>query len=212
MNEAEVLADFRRRYEGTYVFVQSPDSDERHLYKMDYLEPNSSKVAVMQLSSDEVGGIRLNYGTAHTLKFVSAPVGVFQHGTDAFLCQRLPRRQYRRGICSDNTLMVPVTRRIAALYQNGMTWALVNAAFEHKTHTLKEALALLESGKHRSIALSDFLSLSLSSTEHDDHILFHWDLPIARMAKTGKISHIYEKHMAPQIAQYLGKESYGTGS
>jgi hypothetical protein len=199
----EILRDFQRRYEGTYIFVQEPESKEENLFRVDNIQTSEDKLGVLLLSSDEVGSIRLNFGSAHTLKFVAAPVGVFQNGPDAYLCRRRPLRQWTKGICPGNTSIVPVTNVIAPLTPRPFNFALVSGAFERKTFTLKEALVLLGKEQVRSVALEQNFSLCQSVNETPDYILMFWEQPVARLDKNGTLTRLYEASFEGHVAQYL---------
>lgn len=200
MNQAEILNDFRRRYEGTYVFVKEPDGGESNLFHLDRVEENDEKTGVFHLRSEEIGKIKLNFGSAHTIKFVPAPVGVFQYKTDAHVCQRNPIRQYRRGICSDNTFILPVFYSLYEGLNLGWSFEMVQAAFDAKVFTFKDGLELLNTGKMRSVALHDNFALCLSLNENSpDYILLHWNVPIARVNNAGKVTQHLEGAFTTQV-------------
>lgn len=203
MTPEEIVNDFARRYQGTYVFVQDPNDNEESLFYMDRVEPSPTKTGVIHLSSGEVGRIRLNLGSAHTLKFIPAPVGVFQHGPMAYLCLRKPARQWRRGICPDNTTIVPTTRLLARNADAGFTYDLVSDAFRKQTLGIKAALEMLASKKYKSVALADNFSLSLALTNSPDYLLFFWDLPVAKVKSDGSLSLILENAFSAQIKKVL---------
>src|ERR1700743_1243500 len=110
MNNGEVINDFRRRWEGTYVWLSIDDKKSEELVKLDAIEASSTKVATLYLPSDRVGKLTINFGSeGHSLQFRYPPVGVFQYERDAYVFYRRPERQYRRGICADNSTMQNVT-------------------------------------------------------------------------------------------------------
>lgn len=208
MTPQEILQDFRRRYEQTYVFVQEPGGREQNLFHVDRVEePSGDKndLGVINLSSIEVGRIRLNIGSAHTIKFVPPPVGVFQHGNKAVLCKRRPQKQYRRGICNDNTLLMePVSLIDPQFGRTQFSAEVILAAFEAKQFGIKEGLELLASGKYRSVALTDGFSMCLSLSETStDYLLFHLELPVAKVSSDGKVTRLLEAVFEKQISKVL---------
>lgn len=191
MNNSEVIADFRRRWEGTFVWLEMEERKKEVLVKISRVEESASKIGVLHLDSDEFGAITLNLGSeGHNIKFKYPPVGVFQYKRDAFMFQRRPLRQYRRGICSDNSTMYNITRQIMGNYSR---WSLaeVQAAFAHKTSTLSEALDRLQHDC-RSVALPGNYSLCSSFTKDPSHILFHWYNPVARLNDKGDVTVVLE--------------------
>ncbi len=136
--------------------------------------------------------MQLNFGSAgHSLQFRYPPVGVFQCGKEAFIFRRRPARQYRRGICMDNSLLSNVTRFVVG---NRAKWNMqeISAAFKHHTFTKSEALTLLGAGKVGSVALPENYALSLSVDMKPDYLMFHWSNPIARIDASGKFTTVYE--------------------
>lgn len=204
MTADEILNDFKRRYESTYVMVQEPNSSEEMLYLVERIEADEHRAAVFHLFSNEVGRIKINYGSAHTVKFVPPPVGVFQYGGDALVCFRLPQKQYRRGICSDNCRIYHTATAITR-EQGQMDMETISAAFAKKVYQPKEALDILAKGKYRSVALPDNFSLTLSFSEGSkDYVLFFWTMPVARVNNEGKITSYLEAVFTKQINKLFG--------
>ena len=205
MDAYEVIGDFRRRYEGTYVWLSMDDCNKETLVHVDKIEDSNTKMATLNLTSQEYGQLSINYGSAdHTLKFKYPPVGVFQHGNNACVFMRRPSRQYRRGLCSDNSLMQHTTRNVCG---GSMNWSIdeVTSAYRHETTSLQNALNLLTKKTIRSVALANEFSLCRSPTlDSKDHLLFHWQQPVARLTKDGTISNLLEKHYEQEIHFLIG--------
>jgi len=190
MNDNEVLQDFRRRWEGTFIWLGIEGRGDE-LVRLDSVEASSTKVATLNLSSDKVGKLSLNFGSeGHSLQFRYPPVGVFQHEKDAYVFYRRPQRQYRRGICTDNSIMYNVTRNLVG---NRCSWNYgeVRSAFEHETFSVTTALTLLGKG-YKGVALESNFSLCQSMFETPDYVLFHWVHPIARVNTRGQVTHLIE--------------------
>ena len=190
MNNAEVLQDFRRRWEGTYVWLAMDNRPDELVYLETILE-SSTKIATIHLTSDRIGKLTLNFGSeGHALQFRYPPVGVFQHEQDAYAFYRRPSRQYRRGICADNSILWNVTRNLVG---NRARWSPseVRSAFEHETYNITTALTLLEKG-YKGVALDGNFSLTLSMFETPDYVLFHWMHPVARINSKGQVTQLLE--------------------
>lgn len=201
MNNSEVVQDFRRRYEGTWVFLKMENKGVETLVKVHEVSESFSKVAVLNLESSEHGMLTINLGSeGHSLRFKYPSIGVFQHGRDALTFRRRPTRQYRRGVCPDNSSMGPVTRNFAG---NFVAWTTneLKSAFDHNTFTPKEALVGLSTSKMRSVALADNFAISESVFEGEDYVVWNWHYPIARLSKAGKIVHVYENVFEAQLSQ-----------
>lgn len=189
MNNAEVISDFSRRWANTYVWMYMEQLGREVLVRITSVEEHPKKIATINVQSQEYGQFRINFGSeTSSLKFKYPPVGVFQCGTDALMLQRRPARQWRRGLCSDNATLIPTHRWITG---KNTQWALstVQAAFDHKIFTVKDALEQLNKRKVRSAALPDAFSLMLSPTVvHKGHLLLHWGEPVAEVdANTGSV-------------------------
>lgn len=204
MNIDEIMRDFKRRWEHTYVWVVPPNTTEESLFYVDRIVEDPDRVATMTLSSPEFGKIVLNYGTAHTLKFKYPPVGVFQHGQRAMIFRRTPSRQYKHGICPGNSEFYEPTVEVlrAARRNNELPFDLVQNAFQNVTSKYKEALLMLKSGRYRSVALKDNFSLCLGMGKENNYILFYWDTPVALMDKaTGDPVHVMEQVFANVLSK-----------
>lgn len=188
MNVEEIVHDMARRYQGTYVLVQMPGKEEKHVFFCDRVDPDADQGAVLQLSSDEFGKIALNLSTGHTLLFEYPPIKTFQFGKDALYFRRLPQRQFRRGLCPDNGVFLNVARQITAVSRTEMSFELVDASFKAESFTMAEALKMIKTGKYRSVALSDGFSLVAPMTANSKKYgVFFFDLPVADISDTGEI-------------------------
>lgn len=199
MNNQEVVADFRRRWEQSYAWLFMEKQNEEVLIFINRVEDNNDKVASIVCTSNKYGGLVLNLGSEeHELRFKYPPVGVFQCGDDVFLFRRRPARQYRRGICADNSVLWNITRGIVG-NRARFNATEVQAAFDHVTYRESSALKLLNGGKFRGVALHNNYAMTLSMDTSKDYILWHWDAPIARMNTEGKVTQILEKSYSVPI-------------
>jgi hypothetical protein len=206
MNIDEILTDFKRRYEHSYIWVAPPESDEESLFFVSRITKDKCSIANLELTSPEFGKIILNMGTSHTLKFKYPPVGVFQSGTDAYMFRRLPVKQYRIGIYDGNSSIAPVHRYLTGQRATEIDFNFdqVLSAFRKETHTFRDALKMLASGKYRSVALSRNFSLMLSYTGNDGYLLLYWETPIALIDTTGTVKLMYEKSYESVVEQIKG--------
>lgn len=187
MSPEDILADFRKKYENTFVFVEMPDRpNEDNLFHLSSIKSGSNGNGVMRLSSDEFGQIQLNFATAHTIKFKFPEVGVFQMGHDAYMAVREPKRQWSRGLCNGNCTISNVANRIAnrsVRSAEGLSFTMVAAAFAKISYSYRDAIGMLKGGKYRSVALKDGFSVALSVTPSYEFLLLHWNRPVAGITK-----------------------------
>ena len=204
MNIDEIVNDFSRRYQETYVLVKFPDEEKENVFHVDRVAGDDDHCAVLQLSSDEFGSIKLNLGTTHEIGFRYPAVDTFQHGKDAVYFQRVPARQYRRGLCNGNAaFFLPVKSIIAC----GVTWdwKLINDAFNPQKYTFDQACQMLASGKYRGVALTaQGYSVLLSLAGDSEYWIFFFDLPVARYNSKNKAVTMVEKSFANQIKDIVG--------
>jgi hypothetical protein len=204
----EALRDFQVRYEKTFIWVVPPDSTEESLFHVDKITPDDAKIANLTLSSPEFGRIVLNMGTAHTLKFKYPPVGVFQSGTDAQIFRRIPQRQYKRGLCAGNSAFYPVYVNMmrSNKFPEVLPHALVADAFAATQFSFKDAMCMLRSGRHRSVALQKNFSLMLPMSMEKTYTLMYWETPIAYINQdTGDVHHVIEAAFTKIIEQVKGR-------
>lgn len=195
MTNDEIVQDFRRRYEGTFVWLEKQESQpcEGTLVRVDAVQNSPDKLAVMVLSSREYGKMQINFDSdEYRLLFKYPPVGVFQHRDDACLFRRRAERQYTRGLCLANSVLHNTTRGVIGVIIRFDVDSIA-AAYKKLTYAPQHGLERLRKGLARSVALPDDLSISLSmSNKNKDYIIFHWDIPIARCDEKGKITQVIE--------------------
>lgn len=202
MSPAEILAEFKRKYESTYVFVQMPDSKEENLFFMTQIQDQGGGVGTMVMDSEDFGRIKLNTATAHTIKFMFPSVGTFQYGSDAFVFHREPRRQWQRGLCQGNCMIEKVFSKLDpkrnTRESERLSYGLVAAAFVKAHVSFREAVRMLGTGRFRSVALADGFSLVLSPTTTSDALLLHWTSAVATV-KDGVVQSILEPSFEQQV-------------
>lgn len=201
MDNAAALDDFRRRWDQTYVWLKIKNKGIETLVLVRQVEYDANKVGVLHLESADYGLMTINLGSSdHSLLFRNPPVGVFQHGQNALLFRRRPARQWRRGICSDNSWIVPVTRTFAG-GRTALDLGTVESAFKHRVLTKSDALAALNEKRAKSVALDSNLSISLSMVKSPEYVVFFWDDVVGRCDEKGRLTMVYEKVMASKLAE-----------
>lgn len=200
MNNAEALSDFRRRWEQTFVWLKMKGKGTETLVHIRRVEDDESKVGVLHLESADYGSMTINLGSAdHSLLFKYPPSGVFQYGQTAAIYRRRPARQWRRGICTDNSALIAPHRDITGT-RYSFNIATIGAAFKHQTYTAAEGVQMLNNRQARSVALNNNFSLCLSPTlSSNDYLVLFWDNVVARCDTKGQLTAVFEKVMEPEL-------------
>lgn len=194
MDYFEIVEDFRRRWEGTYVWVQMEEKKHEFLALIRNVTYSPSKMSTISMESMEFGNITLNMGSkGHKIKFKYPKTGVFQYGKHAHFFRRIPALRYRRGLCTDNSQIETVTHHIIDEYEPSLTSYKVAAAFLPVVYDKDFALRELEKSFFCSIALKDNFALVKTFVNNPDHFLFHWTNPVARVSKDGLITQLYTR-------------------
>lgn len=101
--EANSVSDFRQRFEGTYGYYVNPKNDENILVRLD-------RVREDRVSFVDRHGISY-YALADqgvVFKFIPVAKKLFVYNTRLTCAFRRPQRQYKRGVCSQNTIFMDV--------------------------------------------------------------------------------------------------------
>jgi len=181
MNINDIVHDFTRRYADTYVLVKFPGDESENVFHVDQVAADDDHGAVLQLSSNEYGSIKLNLATGHEILFRYPEVDTFQHGKDSHYFRRVPARQYRRGLCNANAGFYLCTTNAGVFEPPRWDWELVNSAYHPRKYAFDKAIEMLVSGKYRSVALDKKgFSISLSLTAESSYMVFYFELCIGR--------------------------------
>ncbi len=204
MSPEDIINEFRAKYEKTYVFVKTPDTEEENLFHLDRVTPDTTTTGILHLSSEEYGKIQLNFGTAHGIKFRMPQVGVFQHGKDAYLFNRTPRRQWKRGLCSSNASIFATMNLAAGMARGGeFDFMTVAAAFKAQQYGWPQALKMIQSGKYRSVAIDRYMSIGLSPVTDCPYLLLYWQQPVAKLKADGSVLVILEPSFEASIKELI---------
>jgi hypothetical protein len=193
VNNGEILQDFRRRYENTYIKLCAEQKGIEAVGWLQRVRGDDDKFATLEIKTAEFGVIQTNFGSEeYQIKFEYPPMGCFQHGPDSLVFRRRPERQYTRGLCSGNSNLAACHSTLTGV---GVSFTLerVRAAFHHKVYDIKQALAGMKSGNFRSVALANNFSISLPM--HKDKDLFfvwHWGSLVGACDSRGQLVKVYE--------------------
>jgi hypothetical protein len=203
MNNDEIVADFRRRYEGAFVQVLAEDKGVKTIGKMQRVRADPERFATLEIATSEYGLIQMNMGSdEYQIKFNFPQAGTFQCGIDAFIFERKAEKQYQRGLSSGNGRFTSVT---AGLVGNVASMSLdaVKAAFDHKQYNLKAALAMLKGGTYRSVALVDNFAITLPMTTGGSYFIWHRGTLVAGVDADGGVTKMYEPVFGKAITELI---------
>lgn len=153
------IADFKQRYQGVMGWLHSEKADK-----------GKSAVVVSSVTANKVtfkdsndNEYYANVDTGVQFEFVPTQRAFYNTADTVFLVQRIPARQWKRGICVDNTDISELINGVLIGQPTTVNWR--KAAFSVMTSTLpgKEALSSFFEGGRSSVALSKYFALSGNS-------------------------------------------------
>ena len=205
LDRRQLHADFRQRYEHTYIRVKFPNAQQKMVFYVDAIQI-ADKLPILTLNNEDVGAIKLNYDTEADLFFDSPPSGYFFHDDKvALYFSRVCQRQWKRGISSGNT-------RIGSPYGNyfrlpcaQLQESSLASAFKGIVHHFSEALALLTAQKALSVPISSHLAVGLNVTDSTTFILWFGYIPIGEVMSGGSVIRLHERHFEQEVIDYCNR-------
>lgn len=101
--------DFRQRYEGVYGFYPKSNGEEVLVFV------SSVNEQVMKFKDSKGASYTANADQGVTFKFIPLNRKLFVYNKELILANRVPARQWQRGICQGNTRMQYVSRMLSDL-------------------------------------------------------------------------------------------------
>lgn len=192
-NKDMAIEEMRKKYENTYLVLIQPDGKEIVACYKGFQDG-------FHMFRDELETpLRLRHETSYEVVCKFPERCLFNHNGVALEFIRSPRRQYRRGICKDNTIIYSPVRHIWG--GDSYAWSMktiVDALYPTYPETCEEAIKKLDGRSCASIALDPRFMLSLSFTaEKDDYYLFYSNVPIGAF-KNGVFT-IYHKLFKQEV-------------
>jgi hypothetical protein len=141
MNNEQVIRDLSRKYVGTYFRIPDPKTQGNSLVVLcsNVAGGGRHSRGSVVVTTPRLG--ELIYHIPGTVSFdLSMPqTGTFQNGDVALIFSRLANRQWRRGVCRDNSHIQHCWDGLGGL---SYTHSLLEKAYEHQQFTLDEAMDL----------------------------------------------------------------------
>lgn len=196
MNNEEVVNDFRRRYEGTFVKVLAADKGINIVGNIRRVRSDPERFATIEILTKEYGTVHTNMGSEeYQLRFDFPKVGVFHadsvHGPLIFY--RRAEKQYTRGVGGGNSVLMSPVRAYASIAP-GLGLVNVAESFNHKVYEFREAVRMLKAQGVWGVALQDDFSIvQPMSTAKPYYVIFHWQQIIATVDDKGNIMRLHEQ-------------------
>jgi len=185
MNPNQIFEDFDRKYQGSFVQV-SFKGEEPSLFQL-VKTTNGPKFPKLELKSDKVGTIVLNYNTSARIFFKMPQTTYIQIEKDANFFTRRPERQWKRGIHQNNCgVFSPLNIYTARRDLRIVDFNTIRAAFNPVYSTFSNAMDMLNNKGYNGVALSR--NLAILNPKKAGYVLFYRFAPIGTVTKDGKIS------------------------
>ena len=182
MNLNQIFEDFDRKYRDSYVQVALKDKDPE-LFKLNRIISDNTKFPKLELISDKLGTIVLNYNTNARIMFKVPNPTYIQHGKRAYYFRRMAERQWKRGINRNNsTFNDPLSYWLPIDSSTPVDFNTIRSAMYPTFQPLYVAIEMLKGG-YDSVALSKNFAIAKSPTNKDKLVLFY------RLAAIGTVDY-----------------------
>ena len=132
--------DFRQRYKGTFGFYHRDNT--KTLVRLDSIDLERKRVQFVDIRGNDYT-LNMNHDDDIGFTFIAPKAQWHNTSYGALLCQRIPQKQYRRGICENNTQLLGSSGSNA-----GISFQTLDAVFVNPLN-LKQAME-----KHQAYAIA----------------------------------------------------------
>lgn len=199
MNPNQIFEDFDRKYQGSFVQVAFPGK-QPELFQLNRIVNDSSKFPKLQLMSDKLGTVLLNYNTNARILFKVPAATYIQHGKDVAFFHRMPERQWKRGIHTNNAKFSNPRSNFELMAggRYSFDFNVIREAFNPKFCTLDEAVKLINDKGYTGVALSR--NVAICKTRRNIKVLFYRLAPVGTIDDNGNINAPnFERELANEI-------------
>ena len=188
MNPNQIFEDFERKYQGSFVQV-SMNGNKSEIFQFRSMRTLNKKFPELELQSDILGTIILNYNTQAKIFFRIPKTGFIQYKDQALFFSRRPERQWKRGIHQNNCQFDDPTLQFNMPRggNNNPCFIKVREAFDPTYHTLAHALELINQKGFKSVALSRNMAIAKRKKESTEHTLWYRYAAIGTVDQHGNI-------------------------
>lgn len=172
------MEEFDKRYKNSYLLIESEKNTNYYCYQDHAFTPSEN--LKLRFYNKEAGNVFVNSFNGKQKVSVRLPeVGYFNvpHLGVAYIFNRRPTRQFRRGLCSENfTIHTPLDMVLATIklnIRNRLGGDFLIYALEKHFLPLNKVLSMFEedSFSTKSAAISNTFALSKSHLENEERPL-----------------------------------------
>jgi len=178
--------DIDKYYTGTYVkFNEYGDK----LFHIDHVNPNVVE------GEDDTGTnfqLFLSDSAPYTVNYLLPHKATFQWNDSVYMLQRIPARQYRRGLCSDNTQIINIA-----------TGSRVDISFKSLKAFVSKPMYSSFSAAFNSKAKTKAVALSPRLTYIRSGLILVDQVRVASFDYNTKKIHMIHKIFLPEIMQHM---------
>lgn len=198
MNPNQIFEDFDRKYQGSYVQVAF-QGKQPELFQLRRIVNDGSKFPKLELMSDKLGTVLLNYNTNARVLFKVPSATYIQCGKDVAFFHRMPERQWKRGIHHNNArFMHPRSSfELISINSANFDFTTIREAFNPTYTRLDDAINLINTKDYAGVALSR--NVALCKTRRNVKVLFYRLAPVGTVDDNGIIN-------APNFEMELANE------
>lgn len=166
------ISDFKQRYQGVLGWLNPDKPTEKRAVYVASVGP--SKVVFRDSSGND---FYANVDAGVQFEFIPTQKAWYNTDRNVFLVQRVPARQWKRGICEDNTQINEVFK--GTLFHGPLELSWREAIFKIMTDTIdyEKATAKYLKGDRDSVALSKHFAMSGNS-------LYFYNIEVGKLDKT----------------------------
>jgi len=204
-NWEQIAADFRQKYEGTFIRASFKEGMPLSVYKVTKVVDGAPPQ--LRLSNEEWGELRVNYDTELEINFDFPEVGYFFFDNKyAMLLTKQFYRQWKRGLCKSTVLFANPYNEFFSLVDSSVREELVISSFMPRTILpIKVANNCLDTGEAISIPLSNSFALGLHLKPSKLKLLWFLNMPIGEYnLETNQII-LHAAQMEQEIKDYLNQ-------
>lgn len=193
MTNEEIVNDFRRRYEGTFVQLCAEQRGVKVLGRITRVRADPERLANLEIQTRELGTVQMNIGSEeYQVKFEFPQPGIFQYKEWAIGFVRRAEKQYQRGLSAGNSRVMTSAGTIIGQAVS-LDMNTVQAAFDHKTYNLRDGMKMLGDLNVKSVALHDNYSVCLPMRrDGTNHFIFHNYTLVGACDAKGKLTRVYQ--------------------
>lgn len=198
--------DFCQWYQNTFFRVTLPHLNKQIV--VFFHGVSNSKKGTFVATSQEYNDLVLNFNSSLSVDFSPPPVRVFGHEGIVYSYERLPARQWSRGVCSNNSLISNMLQKVG-LPSPKLSIPILESAWNYKhDKTIIDAVLKLKSKDIISTALSDNFWISESINDKiKEYPLWYNHRLIGHIDEKKKVIIVGCKHMVIEFIDYLRNTS-----